>query len=381
MRVAVFHNTLDFRGGADVVCLQACAALARDHDVTLYTCSTTDPHELAEYFDIPIPGELAVRTPPANAAIARGLAAAASRIGPQLAARSALVRPLLARERDHFDAVVSTANEVAVAGPSVQYVHFPQFGLDRLDDPADDGSGDGDSADGGGRLDRLWSRLAEPEPRHLDGATLLANSEWTAGVVERVHDRRPRVVHPPVDPIEDPLPWSDRENGVVVVGRLAPDKRILAAIEVVAGARDRGADLHLHVVGSAPRSYRDYVDRVVDAAAAHEWVHLERDAPRERLVDLLTRHKFGLNVKRREHFGMALAECVAAGMVPIAHDSGGARDVVDRRPEYLFDGVDDGAATLAAAAARDDTPNLPRDRFESERFRAAIRRALADATE
>lgn len=33
--IAVLHNTFDFRGGADAVCLHACAALAPDHDVTV----------------------------------------------------------------------------------------------------------------------------------------------------------------------------------------------------------------------------------------------------------------------------------------------------------------------------------------------------------
>jgi glycosyltransferase involved in cell wall biosynthesis len=368
-RVAVLHNTLDFQGGADVVCLSACAALQRDHTVTLYTISETDPGDLAARFGIDLDGAaLDVWTPTGAGAAARLLSASAPAVGSQLAFRSVLLRRAVGEELEAFDLVVSSANEVSLPTPSVQYVHYPQFHTDRLPD------GDG------GRLNRVWSRLAAPRPADLDsGTTLLANSAWTAGVVEALYGVRPSVLHPPVDPIEGQAAWDERRDGIVVVGRLAPDKRILDAIRIVDGVRERGCDLSLHVVGAAPRAYRRYVRRVESAAAERSYVTVERDVARARLEDLLCTHKYGLNCKPEEHFGMSVAEYVASGMVAFAPDSGGQREVLDGREDRLFGSIEEAIDLIAAAADADDPPALPPDRFGTERFRRAIRDAVARA--
>jgi glycosyltransferase involved in cell wall biosynthesis len=387
-RIAVLHNTLDFRGGADAVCLHACAALARDHDVTLFTVSESSLADLAQYFDVDlpveeidvssddadVPGDIGVRAPPAASTVARTLSTAAPWVGPQLAARSALLTRYARPRLGEFDLAVSTTNELALPIPSLQYVHVPQFHQRTVP---------GVEA---GRLNRLWSALAAPptraerDDRDAGGAEqlrLLANSEWTADVTESIYGRRPAVVYPPVDPIPGE-PWSEREDGVVFVGRLAPDKRALAAIDVVDGVRDRGVDLHLHVAGSAPRAYRRYADRVASAAADRDHVHLERDASRERVERLLGGHKFGLTAKEHEHFGMALAEYVAAGMVAFAPDSGGQRDVLGNDPDRLYESLAEATTLLARAARADEPPRQSADRFASDRFRRAFRRHVAD---
>ncbi len=366
-RVAVLHNTLDFQGGADVVCLSACAALQRDHAVTLYTISETDPGDLAARFGVDLDTTaLDVRMPTGARPAARLLSAAAPAIGPQLALRSVVLRRAVGGRLEEFDLAVSTANEVSLPAPSVQYVHYPQFRTHRLPD------GDG------GALNRAWSRLAAPDPDDFDGRTaLLANSAWTADVVDGIYGVRPSVVYPPVDPIEGAAAWAERHDGVVVVGRLAPDKRILDAIRVIDGVRERGHDLTLHVVGAAPRAYRRYVQRVESMAAARPYVTVERDVPRVRLEELLCTNKYGLNLKPEEHFGMSVAEYVAAGMVTFAHDSGGQREILDGREDRLFGSVQGAIDRIASAADADDPPALPRDRFASDRFRQGIRDAVA----
>jgi len=362
-RIAVLHNTLDGRGGADAVCLHVCAALQDTHDVTLVTLSRSSLSTLNRLFDTD--AAVPVHRPPGTALVSKVFDALPERVGPALAPRSVLLDRIFARHAHQFDAAVSTANEFALSLPSVQYVHFPQF--NRRWTPVGEG----------GRLDPLWSRLAGLGDRRLPADTrLLANSGWTADAVEDIYDRRPTVCHPPVDPPPTPRPWDDREDGVVVVGRLAPDKRPLRAIRIVDGVRDRGHDLHLHLVGSSSM-YPDYADHVAAAAAARPYVHLDRDAPRERIDTLLETHRYGLNCKPREHFGMAVAEYVAAGMVAFAPDAGGQREVLDGRPDRLFGSTADAVDTVAAAVAADARPTLPRDRYASERFHAAVRDHVA----
>jgi len=185
------------------------------------------------------------------------------------------------------------------------------------------------------------------------------------------------VLYPPVDPIEG-QPWAERDPGVVTVGRIAPDNRTLDAVRIVDAVRDRGHDLHLHLVGSTSVAYRSYLRRVEAAVAAREHVTLECDVARGRLKDLLGRHRFGLNTKRGEHFGMALAEYVAAGMVAFGHDSGGSRSVLAGATDRLYGGVADAADKVARAVETGAGPRLPRDRFASDRFHRRISDVVAD---
>jgi Glycosyltransferase len=277
--------------------------------------------------------------------------------------RSVLLQRSLRRRRGEFDLVVSTANEFAVQGPSVQYVHYPQF-RSHVDDE-------------GSLPERLWSRLAVPGGVPSE-ARLLANSSYTAAAVDRRYGREPGVLHPPVDPIEGGTAWPDREDGVVILGRLAPDKRTLAALSVVDRVRERGHDLSVHVVGTAAPAYREYAQRVESAVADRPYATLHRDVSRDRLEELLTSIKYGLSGKPGEHFGMAVAEFVAAGMVAFAPDSGGQRDVLDGDPDRLYDSPEDAAATIAAAVDRGDQPRLRRDRFARDRFHDRLRTVVRE---
>lgn len=358
--VAVLHNTLDFQGGADAVCLATCEALLTDHDVTLFTLGETDPTDLADRFEADV-ADLVVQTPPANLPIARTLSRFGPTLGPQLAFRSVLVGQYFKTHADLFDLTISTANEISLPAPSLQYVHYPQFHLRNLE-----------TADHG-RLNPLWSWIAGPSAKTLQNTTLLANSAWTADTVAQIYDVRPAVLHPPVEHIDGGLNWEQRENGILTVGRIAPDKRVLEAISILDRLRDRGHDVHLHIVGSAPRLYQPYVRQVASEADRRPNVTLERDVSRERLEELLRTHRYGLNLKWEEHFGMSVAEYVAAGMIAFAPDAGGQREVLDGRSDRLFGSIAAAVDTIETSLEKDDRPSLSRDRFGRERFKSTIR--------
>ncbi|QLG28128.1 glycosyltransferase [Halorarum halophilum] len=364
-RVAVVHNTLDLRSGADAVCLHVCEALQDVHDVTLFTLSHPPLSTLNGMFDTA--AAVPVRTPPGSEFLGPALELVADHAGPLLAPRSVLLDCFVRRHAQGVDLLVSTANEFDFSRPSVQYVHYPQFNGRAVDD------------DDAGRLDPLWTRLAGLGDRRLPAdATLVTNSSWTAEAVAERYGREPTVLHPPVDPIGGGLDWAEREHGVVAAGRIAPDKRTLDAVRIVDAVRERGHDVHLHVVGTAAPAYRSYVDRVAAAADAREYVSLETDVSRNRLESLLTTHRYGLSTKPDEHFGMTVAEYVAAGTLAFAPDSGGQRDVLDGAEEHLFSSVPDAAATVSRAIETGREPSLPRDRFGRDRFHRRIRALVAD---
>lgn len=363
-RIAVLHNTLDFQGGADAVCLSACRALQADHEVTLFTISESSLSALAERFEVDLDA-VEVRMPKGASVLAGTLSTLAPWIGPQLAFRSALLHRAVRSALRSFDLAVSTANEFSLPIPSVQYVHYPQF------DPWVAGRAGDDT----GRLNWLWSRLAGPDPGSIDGesTTLLANSHYTAAAVESRYGIRPAVLFPPVDPIPCDGSWDERDAGIVMVGRIAPDKRLLEAISLIDSVRNRGVDAHLHVVGSAPPAYRRYLDRVLAAARDRPYVSVERDVSRERIRELLCKNRVGLNLKEGEPFGMAVAEYVAAGMVPLTPASGGQQEILQERPDLTFESLDGAVDVACQAIEREDPPTLTRERFAADRFRREFR--------
>ncbi len=363
-RVAVLHNTLDFQGGADRVALTACSCLSRTHDVDLVTISETDHKSLAERFGLDV--DVRLCEPSWSRTIASVLARFAPHIGAQLALRSAIVKRAFDPIATEYELVVSTTNELSLPIPSVQYVHFPQFELHRLADAEP------------GRINRIWSRVAAPtDISEHRLATYVANSAWTADAFEHIYGLRPRVLYPPVCPIPTVLDWEAREQGIVLLGRIAPDRRVHAAIEIVDRLRGRGYDLHLHLVGSAPRAYRQYHRAVRRLVATRSYVTIETDVPRSRIVDLLGTHRYGLNVRPRESFGIAVAEYVAAGMIPFAPNAGGQREILQGRGDRLFTDPSDAVEKLARAIDERHRPEFSPNRFRPERFERGLSRLVA----
>ena len=137
---------------------------------------------------------------------------------------------------------------------------------------------------------------------------------------------------------------------------------------MVGELRRRGHDVHLHIVGSGTGSY---ADRIEALAAGRAHIRLHRGISRADLAGLLGRHRFGLHMMRNEHFGMAVAEMTAAGMLVFAHASAGPAEILGARSPLLFTDAE-GAVRAAERLLRD--PGL------RDEIRAAVAaRGIAEA--
>jgi glycosyltransferase involved in cell wall biosynthesis len=374
--IGVVHMDLWSKGGGESVCMNTLEALQADHDVTLLTLTDLDFDELNDYFGTDV-RDVTVRR--------------AGRVAPWLHRRygveyyvlqNALLGRYARRHADEFDLLVSSINELGLEADSVQYVHFPfdwSVSLDNRDEVFHP------SLDGDSLYERLCTAVAGVDPADVRTNALLANSAWTADVVEDAYGVRPRVLHPPVNAAEfEPRPWREREQGFVTVGRVERSKRVIELIQVVDGVRDRGHDVHLHVVGpTIDEAYRAELDEM---AADRPHVSLEGELPRDELVELVCTHRYGIHGKRFEHFGMAVAELAAGGAIPFVPASGGQRAVVRGRDALCYESVEDAVAKIDRVL---DDPALQRElridpgemrrRFGRDRFKAEMRRVVADA--
>ncbi|UPV76436.1 glycosyltransferase family 4 protein (plasmid) [Halorussus limi] len=368
------------KGGGEAVAMNVLEALQGDHDLTLLTLTDPDLRELNDYFDTSVDvGSLTVER--------------AGYLAPWLNDRfglkyyvlqNALLGRYARRHSDEYDLLVSTINELGLESNAVQYVHFPFDWTVSCDDREHifHPTVEEDSL-----YERLATRVAGVDREDIRQNALLANSGWTADVVEDAYGTRPEVVHPPIDTREfEDLPWSEREDGIVTVGRIERSKRIKELIRITEGVRERGRDLHLHVIG--PTVDEEYREEVEALASGRDYVELEGEVPREELVERICTHKYGIHGKEYEHFGMAVAELAAGGAIPFVPNEGGQHAIVDDREELLYGSVADATEKIARVAADPDLqrelrepmgPSAIRRRFGRRRFQRRIREIVAEA--
>lgn len=166
--------------------------------------------------------------------------------------------------------------------------------------------------------------------------TVLTNSLYMALVIEDLWGQRPSVLHPPVNVEEfrvvSKIPRQVRDNVVVVVGRITPEKRHADVIKALAYTRTKP---RLRMVGSLQPGSEGYL-KGLDKLAKELSVSLEihTNVRRGELIRLLGRSSVYVHPTIGEHFGIAVVEAMAAGLPVIVHRSGGPYYDIVARGEY-----------------------------------------------
>lgn len=343
-KIALVHPDFSFTriGGEEVICMNILEALQNDHELTLFSFTPPDLADLNEFANTDVDIEnITFSSPdfwrqlPAVVSFANRLSG--SRLGLQRPLLVAAFNRAMHRREDEFDYLISTSNEMSFTTPSLQYIHFPRYNLACLDREI------GVSGTISTAYDRFCAGVAGLDTDALCDVTLLTNSEWTAGVIDAIYGVHPEVLYPPIDTdaFANGQPWEKRESGFISIGRLTPAKNVLNNVEIVRRLRDRGYDVHLHLVGPTATDHEDYRRTLQERSDAYDFVHLEGRIPRQAMVELICSHRYGLHGKKYEHFGIAVAELVAGGALPFVPDNSGQREVVGEQTALLYDGIDD----------------------------------------
>ncbi len=172
----------------------------------------------------------------------------------------------------------------------------------------------------------------------------LANSRWTARHVARSDPRlAPALLYPPC-----PARTTRRDGPdpmrILSLGRMTTGKRLDEAVDIVSRLIAQGWPVTLDIAGRAGTSS---ARRLMRHHAGRPGIAFHPDLPGPELAALMARARLGLHCARHEHFGMAVAEMIAAGIVPVVHDSGGVRELVPL-PELRYRQPGQAAARLAA---------------------------------
>ncbi|HUQ88090.1 MAG TPA: glycosyltransferase [Vicinamibacterales bacterium] len=321
-RVLIVQRSLAPPGGGNAVAAWMVHALSGRHEVGTLTVGPWSTSDTNAFYGTAIPEDAVakhtVRTP------WRWLSGLRESRLTRL--RSAAVYGASRRLASAYDLMITAEYYAVFARPGIQYVQFPAL----LHPPPE-------------RLPLLvnsyfalcewvmgasWSGAA-------DNVTL-ANSRWTADRIRRLGELRdPIVLYPPVLDPGVGLPWANRDDTFLCIGRFDSSKRIDLSISIVKGARSRSMpNARLVIVGSPVDP--EYTSRIRRMAAAEQWIDVREDISREELNALMRRSRFGIQAMEGEHFGMATAEMTRAGCLVFAHDSGGSPEVLNNERALLW---------------------------------------------
>ena len=122
-----------------------------------------------------------------------------------------------------------------------------------------------------------------------------------------------------------------------------------AVIGILHQVRQHGFDIHLHILGGLDDS--PFAKKVQALASRpRDWVFLEGRVAGKTKRELMARHRFGINGRKSEPFGIAVAELVKAGCLTFVPNGGGQTEIVDH-PSLIFENDDDAIQKIVVRAA------------------------------
>ncbi len=181
------------------------------------------------------------------------------------------------------------------------------------------------------RRERLTAPLLDTlRQRMFDrGYPIFLNSRFASENATSVLGRRLPVVYPPVAVRRLWSMQTKARQGIVTWGRFSPLKRQLDLVTVAADLRDAGFREPFCIMGGT-ETFPDYYQSVVDAIRSSGLSNVTAmgNRPFSEVVRILQSSALYVHTGINEPFGITTAEAMAAGCVPLAHDSGGQREIV-----------------------------------------------------
>jgi glycosyltransferase involved in cell wall biosynthesis len=377
VRILIVQPSLDPPGGGNLVAAWMLQALRDEHELSLLVGKAPDLAACNRHYGTSLrPRDFELRCLPA-------LGRWAARLAPtpmSMLKDARLMRRSFALAARH-DLVMACNNEVDFGRRGIQYVHYAKTGMTRP--PVDLRSCRPLEA----LVEvyyRVARRVADFSTARMKANLTLVNSEYIGAQVRAVHGIDPVVLHPPVAGRFSAVPWTERENAFVCIGRLSPEKHLDWIVDILRRVRAGGDDVGLHIVGVPDdRRHTRLVRRLAHEHA--DWIRLHLDIPRADLLRLVGRQRYGIHAMPDEHFGIAVAEMVRAGCIVFVPDGGGPAEIVGDQAELRWSTPDDAVAKIRAVVRDPLRQSALRVQlaaraalFSTERFCSELRALVRD---
>jgi len=327
-KVLLVQPSLQPPGGGNGVAVWVIEALKREHTVSVLTWRPVHLVPINRHFGTSLsPADFTVRmTYPALHHLLDHTPASLDLLKTSLLLRTAK------RMKDHYDLILTVNNEADLGRRGIQYVHFPWAFLPR---PPVDLRWYHFSPTMVDAYYRLCVWISGFSSDRMKQNLTLVNSNWTGTKVKECYGIGSTTLYPPVPGVFSDVPWAEREDGFVCIGRISPEKELEKIIDILTVVRTQRWPVHLHIIGAHDNSgYYERVRQRVHQNAS--WVFLNENLSREELAHLVTQHRYGIHGMAEEHFGMAVAEMVEAGCIVFVPRGGGQMEIVAGEERLLY---------------------------------------------
>ena len=228
--------------------------------------------------------------------------------------------------------------------PTITYVHFPRkarvlsrFKSTHFEDGDEKGFWDLS-------MDPFFAirSLYKNHKRFGNNETLLANSFYTASVVKNFFDieEEIKVLYPPVVS-ETKSSDSDKIKQVASLGRFSPEKRQLEQIRIASSL----PEIKFKIMGFVEsKLYFEQCQKLVNDLGISN-VDLLPNLEFVQVESILDKSRYFLHSVRNEPFGITTVQAIEHGCIPIVHDSGGQKEIVEK-PQLLYSNEADAIKTI-----------------------------------
>jgi glycosyltransferase involved in cell wall biosynthesis len=339
-RVLLVQPSMQPPGGGNGVAAWMLQALVVEHRVTVLSWQPVDVDPINRFFGTRLrPSDFDTMVVPRSWSFGPDNLPV-----PAALLRSALLMRYTRRVSDPFDVIVGVHNETDYGRRGIQYVHYPTYLRPR---PQVDYRWYHRATPVLEAYYRLTDRVADFSLERLRQNLTLANSNWTAARVKQLLGIDARTVYPPVADPAEPVAWAGRRNAFIALGRISPEKEYERSMRILARVRRHVPDLTFTIVGTWDRHASRYLRSLERLAAAlGSWVQFRQDLTREDVRQLMASHRYAIHGMREEHFGMAPAEMVRAGMIVWVPRGGGQVEIVGDEPALVYDSEEEAAETI-----------------------------------
>ena len=290
---------------------------------------------------------------------------------PSTLIKMALLMRYTRRVSAGFDVLFGVYNETDYGRRGIQYVHYPTYLRPR---PKVDLRWYHPPQAGLNLYYALADRIAGFSLERLKANVTLVNSDWTGEHVAKFLGITTRTLYPPVVDPAPGLPWGDRRNAFLAVGRISPEKEYERVMKILARVREHAPDLTLTIVGTWDRHSRRYFQSLTSLASSlGSWIQFRDNLTRDEVRGLMASHRYGIHGMREEHFGMAPAELARAGAIVWVPRGGGQMEIVGHEPALMYESDDDAVMKITSVLASASEQQRLREQLAatSERFSTA----------
>src|SRR5215211_7175144 len=131
---------------------------------------------------------------------------------------------------------------------------------------------------------------------------------------------------------------DERNDIILVISRIAPHKKIENAIKLAKILKDNNIGKGMKIVGNLYYYYFDdyysELKQMVLGLGLTDYITFEINASLDKLLSIIRESRVYFHPMVGEHFGMAVLEAMAAGLIPVVPNEGGLTEFVPQ--EYQF---------------------------------------------